>query len=230
MERIRYKLLISKTNLHLLYEDKDGIAVLRVSDIYFNTAYVSVEFYILGEEKYDTDLEVVLNTYGALAIHEEESNSICILEEDVDELNGIYNVIDGGIELITDLLTDIDKNYIIEWQLKEKLKLKDTLKLEDLLIKVPGSKNWEKYLDAVDLFKDYDNLLLKQGEHGNEIKFQLSEVLKDSGLINCVVKQFDDSDDLIDDEKKRYSNIISPWDKRDIYEEDYYDSKYYNYD
>lgn len=117
-----YTAFIKTTFLEELKELEDYVILTSKPCIYTNDEYTVIEFISLGENAEDYDPEKILKDMKALVLHEEGSNSFLILEEDLIEIEELFNWDSGGSVLMSELLTTEDKKIILlKKQRKEKI-------------------------------------------------------------------------------------------------------------
>lgn len=108
-QKTHFTILISNANLAALKDDDPDYLVLASKPIWYSDEYSVAEIMILSEDPSDYDPEIILNTLGGLVYHEDATYGFLMLEDDADEVAGIYCWDNAASVLMGDLLTIGDK-------------------------------------------------------------------------------------------------------------------------
>lgn len=214
-----FTMILSKNNLdkiETVYSDEYSI-IAKKECAYSKENYMIIEFVVLDDGAYSDDLEVLLNDMGGLAIHQEGTNSFCILQEDLDELAEIFSWANSGNVLMGELLSIDDRKALLEFKQKL-LGIKG-----DILIDL-GTNDKCNYVNinnnAKDLFNFEGRISFDSGTNIETIWWPF--LLEEKGGFNFVIKKEDDDNDEEPSILESY-----PWD--DGYNDYYYDYGYFNY-
>lgn len=128
-----------------------GFEVLLSRENLYNPDYSIVEIEAIGDVP--TSADEILITTGALAVHEEYTTGIVLNEEDLDEVaDDIYAWQGAGDELISDMLTQIEKLSLLLTSLHEQLS--STFSIDDIgIVK-------DKNSQSIPLTENVDSLFL----------------------------------------------------------------------
>lgn len=216
----RFTMLIPTEDLDFLQDldAEDGTSVVYHKPcLYDNENFTVVLIEVVSDNVYDGDLEVLLNTYNGIVIHEEWSNCFCMLEDDIDKIKDTFGWNGGAECLMGDMLTPEEKLSILERAQKK-------LNTPGLIYgKESGSKSsWENLqLKKEELFNDaYQKIRYGNMGEGEIVWWPnlIREYMNFSFLIQS--DDLDDEDEDEDDTPSRkpvYPNIPTPWEDEDNY-------------
>ena len=198
----RFTMLIPAEDLDFLQDldAEDGTTVVYHKPCLFdNESFTVVLIEVISNNVYDGDLEVLLNTYNGIVIHEEWSNCFCMLEDDIDKIEDTFGWNGGAECLMGDMLTPEEKLSILERAQKKVNALQ--LKKEEL------------FNDAYQKIR-YGNI----GD--GEIVWWpnlIREFMNFSFLIQSDDLDDEDEEDTPSTRKPVYPDIPSPWEDEDNY-------------
>lgn len=110
-----YTAIIYKDYLGDAKKEKEYYKVLYDRPCFYCKDYNIIEFELTQEAK-DMDLEVMLDTVGALVIHEEFTNGFCLMENDIKELEELFCWESSGTSLMAELLSRAEKINLLKKQ------------------------------------------------------------------------------------------------------------------
>lgn len=214
----RFTMLIPTVDLDFLQDPDtgDGITVVYHKPCLFDSEnFTIVLIEVISNNAYDGDLEVLLNTYNGMVIHEEWSNYFCMLEDDINKIKDTFCWSGGAECLMGEMLTPEEKHNILE-QAQKKMNTPGLIYGK----KSGSDSSWENLqLKKEELFNDvYQKIRYGNMGDGEIIWWPtlIEEYMNFSFLI-----QSDDVDDEDEDDnpsrKPAYPNIPSPWDDEDNY-------------
>lgn len=216
-------MLMSKENYAKIDDWAEDYMPLGTRECLYDNKYLIVEYAILSETPGDADIEVMLNTLGGLAYHEDGSNAICILEDDIPELSRIYTW-DRSIEnLMGEMLTAEERCMFLINKTRELKRDPETLLIDvsdsnKESVWIPLKDNWSK------MFTDNDGRV-KFGENGAEEYIWWPNMLEDKGFY-VVIQGTEDDEDASDAAPS--TQHPNPWDDDDDYYYSYYDDPYFD--
>ena len=214
-------MLMSKENYKKMGDWAEDYMPLGTRECMYDDKYLIVEYTILSETPGDADIEVMLNTLGGLAYHEDGSNAVCILDSDIKELSLIYSW-DGAIEnLMGEMLTAEERCLFLIQKTRELNRDVNTLLIDvaDSVkesVWVPLEGNWAK------MFTDNDGKV-KFGENGAEEYIWWPSILEDKGFYIVIQGEEDD-----EEEAAPSTTHPNPWDDDDDSYYSYYDDPYFD--
>lgn len=227
-EKHRFTILIPREDIkdYIETDIDDSMKLVYHKPCYYNEAeWGVIEIEVTPTNAYDTDLEVLLNTYRGYAIHEEWSNCFCMLEEDVDDLEKTFCWGGAGQSLMSELMTPEEKLYL--------LSLKQTkLGIPGLVYGQKAKENcWENLQEKKDeLFRDV-YVRIRFGNIGEGEVIWWPTLIEELANFSFLI-QSDDLDDDEDEENEKDlgskktaipSYTPNPWDEEDDY---YYHDPY----
>lgn len=222
MENLQHcTMLMSKKNYAKMKDWEEDYLPLGTRNCLYSDEYLIVEYSIISETPGDADIEVMLNTLGGLAYHEDGSNAICILEDDIKELSLIYSW-DSAIEnLMGEMLTAEERCMFLINKTRELNRDPNTLMIDispdpKTPNWIPLDNNWNK------MFTDNDGRI-KFGENGAEEYIWWPTLLEDKGFYIIIQGDGEEEDDDIP--VKTHPN---PWDDDDDAYFSYWDDPYYD--
>lgn len=221
-----YSGFIPTPDLRYLTDDNiEEVKLIKSKPCDFTNGMWSVAIIqITALSDYDTDLEVIMGSYGFLAVHELNSKYFCMLEDDLDTAKELFGWESGGSTLMAEMLSAEEKIRLLE-------KLQEDKKLpKDIYIQVdPGNKDF--YVDihtAKDaVFKD-NTYHYRFGQNMKEDIWWPS-ILDNYKIYQMAILSDNIDDDEEDDDKdKVLREYPSPWDDDDelIYNQYWYERGY----
>lgn len=206
--------LIDKADLNdLRWDNEDYFTIKRTADCSVNPNYIVVE---LETNDVEFDVSYFEAIDYVLAVHEEYTNGILILDSNLEDVNGIFPWATGGNYLMAELLTETEKMYILLAYLTTKNKVRPNIDDIDII----GEKEVHcSLVDNIDkLFGENDvRYFSYKDEVITPLWIEMSASIKGLDYMIMIVST---DEDCKDDPYKRYSEYES-----DVWE-DYYDEVY----
>ena len=216
-DKHRYTILIPREDIkdYIETDIDDSMKLIYHKPCYYNEAeWGVIEIEVTPSSVYDTDLEVLLNTYRGYAIHEEWSNCFCMLEEDIDDLGQTFYWQGAGQSLMSELMTPDEQLYL--------------LSLKQNKLNIPGliygqkakETNWENLQEKKDELFRNEYAKIRFGNIGEGEVIWWPNLIEEFTNFSFLI-QTDDIDDDDDEEEEQKApvqpNIPSPWDDEDDY-------------
>lgn len=200
MEKINttYTVFLSKKNLELMEKDQDVKIITFKECLYVADPYYIVEFQLVGDAIEENDPEIILNSLGGLALHEDGSNYFFILENDLNELSNCFCWEGSGDVLMSELLTAPDKKLLLYKKQKEQ-------NLDgDILLNVGSSDSqiWRPIQNAEEeIFTDKSYQYRFNGMTGKTVDIWWPFLIKEQGGFSFIIQKDDEEDE---DEEDTY--------------------------
>lgn len=219
MKKVIYTALVSKQNVDLCEKENCYCTIINKKTCLYDKDYQVIEFSVESDLPGDYDIEVIINTLGALIVHESLTNGFMALEEDLKEITSIYNWTNAGECTYEELLSTEDKNHLIELMCKQK-----NIKEEDLYLLANNDKQkWYKYTDIKDKIFDKDFSAFKLTGEKNQtslwIPFLIDEYYDYSFFIQKDSEDpFEEDDEDDEDEYAMMMDLYKSYDNYDDYD------------
>lgn len=206
--------LVDKADLNdLRWDNEDYFTIKRTADCSVNPNYAVVE---LETSDIEFDVSYFETIDYVLAVHEEYTNGILILDSNLEDVNNIFPWATGGNYLMAELLTATEKMYILLAYLAAMDKARPNIEDIDIIgekeVHYPLVNNIDKLFGENEVHH-----FAHKGEIITPLWIEMSMKVKGLNYMIIVVSTDEDGKD---DPYSRYSEYES-----DVWE-DYYDEVY----
>lgn len=109
-----YTMFVHTDNIKDIETLDEYLVLAQKPCMYSNDKYSVIVFTVMDESPECYDPETMLEVMGGLVLHEDGSNCFLMLEDDIDEIGGIFCWDGAGSILMGELLTADDKKILLE--------------------------------------------------------------------------------------------------------------------